>query len=168
MQAFFQRLAGNYIECAAVLLFAIGFTVLLLDRNMIKKIIGLNIVDTSVYLFLASIGYIEDRLSPILRDGVTGVEAYVNPLPAGLVLTGIVVSVSVTALMLSLSVKLYTRSHTLNLDTIYMLARYDASCDADGRPHELTQVLSAAELRRLAQEDLNRTSPEKHSREADR
>lgn len=153
LQEFFQRLAGNYIECAAVLLFAIGFTVLLLDRNMIKKIIGLNIVDTSVYLFLASIGYIEDRLSPILRDGVTEMEAYVNPLPAGLVLTGIVVSVSVTALMLSLSVKLYSRYHTLNLDTIYMLARYDASCDADGRPHELTQVLSPEELRRVAQEE---------------
>lgn len=166
IQAFFQRLAGNYIECAAVLLFAIGFTVLLLDRNMIKKIIGLNIVDTSVYLFLASIGYIEDRLSPILTVGETAVaEAYVNPLPAGLVLTGIVVSVSVTALMLSLSVRLYTRYHTLNLDTIYLLARYDASCDADGVPHELTQVLSPEELRRLAMEE---ASQETRREEEDR
>ena len=158
MQAFFQRLAGNHIECAAVLLFAIGFTILLLDRNMIKKIIGLNIVDTALYLFLASIGYIEDRLSPILQEGVTEASAYVNPLPAGLVLTGIVVSVSVTALMLALSVRLYSRYHTLNLDTIYLLARYDASCDADGVPHELTQVLSPKELRRIAQEESSKTS----------
>ena len=49
-------------------------------------------------------------------------EAYINPLPASLVLTGIVVSVSVTAIMLSLTVRLYMRYHTLNLDEIYRMA----------------------------------------------
>ena len=45
-------------------------------------------------------------------------EAYINPIPSGLVLTGIVVSVSVSALMLSLTIRLYRRYHTLNLDEI--------------------------------------------------
>lgn len=49
---------------------------------------------------------------------MTSVEAYINPIPSGLVLTGIVVSVSVSALMLSLTIRLYLRYHTLNLDEI--------------------------------------------------
>ena len=51
-------------------------------------------------------------------NGVTDPAAYVNPLPAGLVLTGIVVSVSVTAVMLGLTVRLYQRYHTLDMDEI--------------------------------------------------
>ena len=49
--------------------------------------------------------------------------SYINPVPSALVLTGIVVSVSVTAVMLSLAVRLYERYHTLNLDEIYAMAR---------------------------------------------
>lgn len=110
----------NYGEAIAMVLFAIGFTNLLLQKNLIKKIIGLNIMDSSVYLFLAEKGYITGRVAPIVVDGVQSVEAYINPIPAGLVLTGIVVSVSVTALMLSLTIRLYRRYQTLDLDEISM------------------------------------------------
>lgn len=116
---------NNRIQCAAVVLFAVGFSTLLLHRNLLKKIIGLNIMDTATYLFLTSIGYIEGRTAPIIVDGVTDVQNYVNPMPAGLVLTGIVVSVSVTALMLALTIRLYDRYHTLDLDEIYMAAKRD-------------------------------------------
>lgn len=108
----------NYGEVIAMILFGIGFTNLLLQKNMIKKILGLNIMDTAIYLFLAEKGYIEGRLAPIIVDGVTDAEKYINPIPSGLVLTGIVVSVSVTALMLSLTIRMYQRYHTLNLDEI--------------------------------------------------
>ena len=50
------NLFANYYEMVAVVLFGIGFTALLLHKNMIKKIMGLNIMDTSVYLFLAAKG----------------------------------------------------------------------------------------------------------------
>lgn len=113
-----DNLLVNYPEAIAMVLFTIGFANLLLQKNLIKKIIGLNIMDSSVYLFLAVKGYIEGRTVPIVVDGVTSVEAYINPIPAGLVLTGIVVSVSVTALMLSLTIRLYRRYQTLNLDEI--------------------------------------------------
>lgn len=115
-----QNLFQNYSEVVAMILFGIGFTNLLLQKNLIKKIIGLNIMDTAVYLFLAAKGYIEGRVAPILPtpDAVPKVEDYINPIPSGLVLTGIVVSVSVTALMLSLTIRLYRRYHTLNLDEI--------------------------------------------------
>lgn len=113
----------NYGEEVAILLFGIGFANLLVQKNLIKKIIGLNIMDTAVYLFLAEKGYIAGRTAPIVVNGVQEVEAYINPIPSGLVLTGIVVSVSVTALMLSLTVRLYQRYHTLDLDEISMQLR---------------------------------------------
>lgn len=114
---------SNYYEVAAVILFVIGFATLLLVKNLIKKIIGLNIMDTAVYLFLAVKGYITGRTAPIIVDGIQSVEAYINPIPSGLVLTGIVVSVSVTALMLSMTVVLYGKYHTLDLDEILMKAK---------------------------------------------
>ena len=70
----------------------------------------------------AARSHIKGRVAPIVADGVQSVEAYINPVPAGLVLTGIVVSVSVTALMLALCVRLYYRYHTLNLDEMIALA----------------------------------------------
>lgn len=114
------NLFTNYGEAVAMILFGIGFANLLLQNNLIKKIIGLNIMDTAIYLFLAEKGYIEGRVAPIIADGVQEMEAYINPVPSGLVLTGIVVSVSVTALMLSITILLYQRYHTLNLDEISM------------------------------------------------
>ena len=118
-----QTLWDSRVNCIAVILFAVGFATLLLHRNLFKKILGMNIMDTASCLLLTSMGYIEGRTAPIIVDGITDVSHYVNPLPAGLVLTGIVVSVSVTAVMLALTVKLYERYHTLDLDEIYMLAR---------------------------------------------
>jgi len=105
-------------EITALVLFGIGFTQLLLDKNLIKKIIGFSMMDTGIYLFLASYGYIASRLAPIYADGITDPAVYVNPLPAGLVLTGIVVGVSVTAIMLGLTVRLYEKYHTLDMDEI--------------------------------------------------
>lgn len=113
----------NYEEMAAMVLFGIGFTTLLLNRNLVKKIIGFSMMDSAIYLFLAAKGYINGRVAPIVVDGVTSMEAYINPIPAGLVLTGIVVSVSVTALMLALTVRLYRRYHTLDIDEITALCR---------------------------------------------
>ena len=113
-----SNLLANYGEVAAAILFGIGVTNLLLHKNLIKKIIGLNIMDTAVYLFLAEKGYITGRVAPIVVNGVQDMGAYINPIPAGLVLTGIVVSVSVTALMLSLTIRLYGRYRTLDLDEI--------------------------------------------------
>ena len=119
----------NYVEIAAMILFGVGFTTLLLHRNMIKKIIGFSIMDCAIFLFLAAKGYIEGRRTPIVENGVQSVEAYINPIPAGLVLTGIVVSVSVTAVMLALTVRLYRRYHTLDIDEITQRCRMEDEPD---------------------------------------
>lgn len=115
-----ENLFYHLEETAAMILFGIGFTMLLLHRNLIKKIMGMNIMDTAVYLFLAVKGYIRGRMVPIVTDGILDASAYINPVPSGLVLTGIVVSVSTTALMLALTIRLYERYHSLDLDEILM------------------------------------------------
>lgn len=118
-----MTLFTNYYETAAVILFGIGLTTLLLHKNMIKKIMGFNIMDTAIYLFLTSKGYIVGRLATIVVNDDLRVETYVNPIPSGLVLTGIVVSVSVTALMLAITVRLYKRYGTLDIDEIALSAK---------------------------------------------
>ena len=110
-------------ETASIVLFCIGFTTLLLNKNLIRKIIGFSMMDNAIYLFLASYGYIQGKLAPIYVDEKTDSSLYVNPLPAGLVLTGIVVSVSVTAILLALTVRLYRRYRTLNIDEISEIVR---------------------------------------------
>lgn len=125
-------LLSNFYETAAIIVFGIGFVTLLLNRNIIKKIIGFNFMDTAIYLFLASKGYITGRIAPIVSErlgdtNIAGYQAgtavpnianYVNPVPAGLVLTGIVVSVSFTAFFLALAVRLYRAYNTLDLHKI--------------------------------------------------
>lgn len=117
------NLIQNYYSVVAMVLFAIGFTTLMLHRNMIKKIMGFNIMDNAIYLFLASKGYIEGRVAPIIANNDQSVTTYINPIPAGLVLTGIVVSVSVTALMLALTIRLYRRFGTLDIDEISIMSK---------------------------------------------
>ena len=111
-------IVDNYYEAVSMALFFIGFITLFINRNLVKKIIGLNIADTAVWLFLAAKGYISGRAAPIIRDGIVDASVYINPIPAGLILTGIVISVSVTAFSLSLVVSLYKKYDTLNLDDI--------------------------------------------------
>ena len=122
-----NNLLTNYGQLVAMTLFVIGFANLLLNKNLIKKIIVLNIMDSAVYLFLAEMGYISGRKVPILTDGIEKATYYINPIPSGLVLTGIVVSVSVSALMLALTVRLYQRYHTLNLDEISMILKKEGA-----------------------------------------
>ena len=68
-----EVILAHYYDIAAVILFGIGFFTLLLHRNLIKKIIGLNIMDTSIFLFLASKGYILAALRLLFRK--------VSPMP---------------------------------------------------------------------------------------
>ena len=116
-----SNLLDNYIEVVAILLVGIGFSLLLFNKNLIKKIMGMNIMDTGIYLFLASMGYVQGLKAPVFDGTSMNPQDYINPIPAGLVLTGIVVSVSVTSIMLALTVRLYKRYKTLDLDKVYSM-----------------------------------------------
>ena len=111
----------NYIYVVSFLLFGIGFSMLVFHKNLIKKIIGMDIMDSGVYLFLTAMGYYRSTNAPIGGDlNSSDIPNYSNPIPPGLVLTGIVVSVSVTAIMLALSIRIFKKYQTLDLDKIFM------------------------------------------------
>ena len=118
-----SQLFVNYYETVSVIIFGIGFTTLLLNKNIIKKIIGFNFMDCGIYLFLASKGFIEGGKAPIIVNGIQDSSYYINPVPSGLVLTGIVVSVSVTASLLALTIRIYYRYHTLDIEEIIIMSK---------------------------------------------
>ena len=112
-----------HVQIAAVILFSVGFATLLFNRNLMKKIIAFNIMDTAIFLFLTAKGYIAGRMAPILENGLNDPALYVNPIPSVLVLTGIVVTVSVTAFFLALTLRFYEKFGSLQMDVFFELDR---------------------------------------------
>jgi multicomponent Na+:H+ antiporter subunit C len=118
-----QTILDNRFAFTAVLLFGIGFLNVLLQQNLLKKVVGFNIMDSAVFLLLASLGYIEGAAAPIVTPGHANPHLYINPIPSGLVLTGIVVSVSITAFSLALIQRIYRRYGTIELRELLDRAR---------------------------------------------
>ena len=101
MTAPFPFEAGHAVQWGAVVLLTTGLYIVMTRGNLIKKVVGLNVVQSAVFLFYISIGYVEGGTAPIATEGAT---LYSNPLPHVLILTAIVVSVATTALALALIV----------------------------------------------------------------
>ena len=111
-------IVDNRFAIASVILFVTGFVNMMVHPNLIKKIVSFNIMDSAAFLLLASRGMIAGRTAAILTDGGADTSLYVNPIPAGLVLTGIVVSVSVSAFSLALVQRIYGTYGTVDLREI--------------------------------------------------
>ena len=94
---------GLYNYWIVVILMMIGFYIVIAHGNLIKKIIGLTIFQTSVFVFYISMAKVDGGTAPILGDGIT---TYSNPLPHVLILTAIVVGIATTALGLALTVRI--------------------------------------------------------------
>jgi len=119
-----SNILNNYFYTAPFILFTIGFSILLFNSNLFKKIIGMNIMDTSVFLLFISEGYITGKKAPIINPGKNiNFFDYTNPVPSALILTGIVVAVSVTAFLLALTVKLYELYGTVDMEQINCIRR---------------------------------------------
>lgn len=103
-------LLEHYYHIAFVLLVGVGLYTMIDAKNLVKKVIGLNIFQVGLFLFLVSSGYVEGAEPAIVQ----GEGEYVNPLPHVLILTAIVVGVSLTALALALIVRVYEEYGTLN------------------------------------------------------
>ena len=115
----------NRFAITAVVLFGIGLLNVMVQKNLIKKVVGFNIMDSAVFLLLASLGYVDGGTAPIVGD-VGFHPLYINPIPSGLVLTGIVVSVSLTAFALALIQRVYRRYGTIELDELLERAKKEA------------------------------------------
>jgi len=97
------------------LLFLVGFSAIVGAKNIIKKVFGLNLINSSVVLLFILEGSRIGSQAPIIGEGVTDI---VDPIPQALMLTAIVIGVCVTALALALSVRLYKATNSLEIDTI--------------------------------------------------
>lgn len=86
-----------------VFLMMAGFYIVISANNLVKKIVGLNIFQTSVFMMYISIGAVKGGTAPIVAEGI---ETYSNPLPHVLILTAIVVGVATTAVGLALIVRI--------------------------------------------------------------
>lgn len=93
----------HYNYWIVMLLMMIGFFIMVAHGNLLKKIIGMNIFQTSVFIFYISVAKVEGGTAPILTKGA---ELYANPLPHVLILTAIVVGVATTAVGLALTVRI--------------------------------------------------------------
>ena len=97
-------------------LMMIGLYIVISKKSLLKKIVGLAIFQTSVFLLYITFGKIAGGTAPILTDNVN--EIYSNPLPHVLILTAIVVGVATTALGLALTVRINKTYRTINEDEI--------------------------------------------------
>ncbi|MBU1144771.1 MAG: cation:proton antiporter subunit C [Firmicutes bacterium] len=107
------------IQYAAILLIVLGLYGLLTNRNVIKIIISLNVLEIGLNIFIISIGFVYDGVAPIITS-THGSSAliYVDPLPQALVLTAIVIGVGTTALGLAIAKNIHSKYHTFNIDEV--------------------------------------------------
>lgn len=113
----FIKLYANINYTTAALLFLIGLYVVVSKSNLVKKLMGLNIMETSVFLLYISVGAVKGGKAPIVEEAASN-SLFVNPIPQALILTGIVVAVSTTALALSLIIKIYEHCGTIEAEKL--------------------------------------------------
>ncbi len=99
-----EILLGLYNSWVAIALMMMGFYIVIANENLIKKLIGLNIFQVSVFILFISMGYLDQGTAPIYSEAYT---QYSAPLPHVLILTAIVVGIATTALGLALTVRIY-------------------------------------------------------------
>ncbi|MCP3901782.1 MAG: cation:proton antiporter subunit C [Desulfobacteraceae bacterium] len=130
MSEILPLIVAKYNYWLYIVLMMIGLYAMISKNNLIKKLVGMNIFQTSIILFYVSIGYKINATIPIIKnahgDGhgaselVIHTADYINPLPHVLMLTAIVVSVATFGVALALAVKIYQRYQTLEEDEIRM------------------------------------------------
>ncbi len=106
-----------------LILFCIGVYALVVKKNLVKKIIGLVIVENAVNLFLILVGYRTGGEAPILDQRMLenmALEdiAFVDPLPQAMILTSIVIGLGMVALLVAISVRIYEKYGTFDISQI--------------------------------------------------
>jgi len=105
-----------YNYWVVIFLMMTGFYVVIASGNLVKKIIGINLFQASVFILYISMGKVSGGAAPILRETI---QTYSNPLPHVLILTAIVVGVATTALGLALVVRIKEAYGTAEEDDIH-------------------------------------------------
>jgi len=110
-----EMIAGRYVYLMVIVLMAIGLYGMLVKRNLIKKLIGMNIFQTAIFLFFVEGATKAGGTVPIISDIIgNDAAAYINPLPHVLMLTGIVVGLSLTGVALAFLIIIHRAYGTLD------------------------------------------------------
>jgi len=117
-----EEFSGLFNYWIVIVLMMMGFYMVMAQHNLIKKIIGLNVFQVSVFVLYISMAKVKGGSAPILAEGI---EIYSNPLPHVLILTAIVVGVATTALGLALTVRIKDAFGTIEDDEIHALEKVD-------------------------------------------
>lgn len=125
-----ELIAGKYNYWIYVILMMTGFYAMIAKGNLIKKIIGMNIFQTAVFLFYISIAKVKGGTAPILWEQAV---VYDNPVPHVLMLTAIVVGVSTTAVALALVIRIYKAYGTIEEELILEMGE-DETLDTKRKP----------------------------------
>ncbi|MFB6236062.1 MAG: cation:proton antiporter subunit C [Halopenitus sp.] len=113
-----EILATRHAYATFTVLLCIGLYMMIANKNLVKKIIGLNLFQTAIFLLFIASAYVEGGQIPIVHKGKVGHETFVSPLPQVLVLTAIVVGVSLTAVGLALCIRIHEEYGTLRTDAL--------------------------------------------------
>lgn len=112
------HLVGDYPYLAVVILLAVGLYGMIGKRHLLRKVIGMNIFQTAIYLFFIHGATKLGATVPVLDARGTDPAAYVNPLPHVIVLTAIVVGVAITGVALALLIRIRHGYGSLDEDTV--------------------------------------------------
>lgn len=113
-----EILATRHAYATFTVLLCIGLYMMIANKNLVKKIIGLNLFQTAIFLLFIASAYVEGGQIPIVEKGKVAGETFVSPLPQVLVLTAIVVGVSLTAVGLALCIRIHEEYGTLRTDAL--------------------------------------------------
>ena len=129
-----SEIAAHWNYYLVIILMMLGFYAVIARGNMVKKMVGLNIFQTSVFMLYISVGKIDGGTAPILTGDPASV--YSNPLPHVLILTAIVVGVATTAVGYALIIRIYEAYGTIEDDEVAVLidSDQDARERADVEP----------------------------------
>lgn len=109
---------SQYTYVLFAILLVIGLYIVVASSNLVKKVIGLNLFQTAIFLFFISTAYVEGGSSPIIPKEAFAGQSYASPLPQVIVLTAIVVGIALTAVALGLIVRIYDEYGTLDEETL--------------------------------------------------
>ena len=124
-----DALISHYNYWLIIILMMLGLYIVVSRGNLVKKIVGLNIFQTSVFLLYISLGKVSGGTAPILTGKP---ETFSNPLPHVLILTAIVVGIATTALGLALVVRIRESYGTIEEDDILIAERLQEVSEPNG------------------------------------
>jgi multicomponent Na+:H+ antiporter subunit C len=130
-------IADFYNYWVVIILMMLGFYIVISDSNLIKKMIGLSIFQTSVFILFISMSKVEGGTAPIFTDSAN---VYSNPLPHVLILTAIVVGVATTALGLGIIARIHRAYGTIDEDLIHSQDEDDDGTDPENEPQNESRI----------------------------